>query len=260
MKLKIINNIKNNINIDTRANLHSRAPLSPIGVYNLRVSDIRSRNIFFVALCRSFGIPSRLNPQTIEPEYYENSKWIPVFFETEVPEKNIYSKGFVQLVNKSLGLKPKYYLNFTLGKFQRGVYKTLEFEENRLIDDFPEKLELDTGKYLLVTGNRLNNGSVLSRLTFFDVKKDEKTKVEVTIREQAEKPKPWGKINPAKYVFINHGENLEYKFDESIKLSGAILIYIDPDKEPTKHVMKDIPEFKDVFEKWGGPKIGRAHV
>ncbi len=33
---------------------------------------------------------------------------------------------------------------------------------------------------------------------------------------------------------------------------GAILIWIDPDKEPSKHVMADIPAVKDIIEKWGG--------
>ncbi|HWS01430.1 MAG TPA: transglutaminase domain-containing protein, partial [Prolixibacteraceae bacterium] len=55
--------IRNNIRIDPVANKHSRAPLTPIGVYNLRAADPLSRDIFFVAACRTFGIPARLNPE-----------------------------------------------------------------------------------------------------------------------------------------------------------------------------------------------------
>ncbi|MEI6062764.1 MAG: transglutaminase domain-containing protein, partial [Bacteroidota bacterium] len=33
---------------------------------------------------------------------------------------------------------------------------------------------------------------------------------------------------------------------------GVILVWIDPDKEPSKHVMADIPAVKALVEKWGG--------
>ncbi len=42
----LIDWIKTNIIIDNTANLHSRAPLSPKGVYELKVSDAHSRDIF----------------------------------------------------------------------------------------------------------------------------------------------------------------------------------------------------------------------
>lgn len=32
----------------------------------------------------------------------------------------------------------------------------------------------------------------------------------------------------------------------------GILAWIDPDKEPTKHVMEDLKRLKDKFEEWGG--------
>jgi hypothetical protein len=53
----------------------------------------------------------------------------------------------------------------------------------------------------------------------------------------------------------------KYAKGESLNLSGlsyekgAILIWIDPDKEPSKHVMADIPAVKELIEKWNGGVI-----
>ncbi len=67
--------IQKNITLDDEANLHSRTAISPIGVYNLRVADRISRDVFFVACCRSLGIPARINPVTHMTEYYSGNSW-----------------------------------------------------------------------------------------------------------------------------------------------------------------------------------------
>ena len=36
---------------------------------------------------------------------------------------------------------------------------------------------------------------------------------------------------------------------------GGILIWMDPDKEPTKHVMAEISALKTSYEKWGGKML-----
>ena len=105
--------IRKNISINTIANLHSRAPLSPIGVYNLRVADPESRDIFFVAACRTFGIPSRLNPETRIPEYNKKGDWLCAGFDPEVAVQP--EKGQLKLVSKNNPVVPQYYLHFTIG-------------------------------------------------------------------------------------------------------------------------------------------------
>ena len=44
-------------------------PMSPIGVYQARMADVRSRNIFFVALARTLGIDARKDPVTGKIQY-----------------------------------------------------------------------------------------------------------------------------------------------------------------------------------------------
>ena len=74
----VVSYIKENITISTTGN-YSRNPLKPTGTHQLKMADAASRDIYFVALCRSFGIPARINPATKCPEYIFNNQWIQVF-------------------------------------------------------------------------------------------------------------------------------------------------------------------------------------
>ena len=59
---EIVSWIESSITIDDAGNYYG-TPLTPSQVEKLRVSDHLSRNIFFVALCRTSGIPARLEPE-----------------------------------------------------------------------------------------------------------------------------------------------------------------------------------------------------
>ena len=161
--------IRDNIRVDLVANNHSRTPLSPIGVFNLRVADPRSRDIFFVAACRTFGVPARLNPETQQPEYFKSGEWLLAGFENLAvvqPEK-----GMLKLVDQKNSVVPHYALHYTIAVLHNGFYRTLEFPEGQELTDLEEPLKLEVGHYALVTGNRLQDGSVLSSMTFFTIEK-----------------------------------------------------------------------------------------
>lgn len=245
--------IINNIKIDNAANAHSRAPLSPSGVLDLRVADSRSRDIFYVAVCRSMNIPARLNQETQTPQYFDNDDWKNVVF--DVKSEKQFKKGYIHLINNTVDIIPKYYLSFTIGIYKDGVYQTLQFDENKSLADFPDKIEVETGKYQLVTGNRLNDGSVLTQLTFFEVFEDKTTEVKVEVRNKSTEEKPWAKINTADFNFETYKEAKTIRLLDLVEKGGAIMIFIDPDKEPSKHVMVDISAVKQNFEKWGGSLV-----
>lgn len=246
----LVNWVKTNIRLDNTANMHSRAPLSPRGVFELRVADKRSRDIFFVAVCRSLGMPARINTATGFPQYYSNSTWHNVAFEPVT--ENIVKKGAVHFINASADFEPKYAINFTIARYNAGVYRSLEFDYGMKINEFDEKVEVEAGKYMLVTGNRQADGSVLSSVTFFEVPANVTTDVKVMIRQDFAAVEPWAKIQPASYTFRNFAANKDISLSEVSSAKGALLIWIDPDKEPSKHVMADIPAVKELIEKWGG--------
>lgn len=245
--------IKSNIKIDNVSNMHSRAPLSPGGVYELKVADSRSRDVFFVALCRSLAIPARLNPATGIPQYWSDNDWQNVAF--EALKENLAKRGTIHFINGNPATDPKYAINFTVARLSGGVYRSLEFEYGQPLSGFKKQVTVEAGQYYLVTGNRQSDGSVLSSLTFFDVPEGKPVDVEVTMRESSELPKAWGVVNPENYLLTGYEDGKTISLNEIVQKKGAILIWIDPDKEPSKHVMADIPAVSSVIEKWNGSLV-----
>lgn len=171
--------IKENIRVKSEENYYE-TPITPAGVLELKVTDIRSKYIFAVAICRSIGIPARLQPGTKIPEYYSRNQWNPVF---PHEKKENTGSGTVRLMKTDPVKNPEYYKNFTLAKLTDGFYKTLEYEYGKKPDSFDKKLKLKTGHYLLVTGNRQKNGKILTRLRFFNLKNGDKIDIPITIRK-----------------------------------------------------------------------------
>jgi hypothetical protein len=69
--------------------------LTPVGVYELKVADLRSRDIFFVALCRANGL-LRLQPETMMPQYWYN-KW-----ENVVLKQNLLLAKWIYNIKESI--------------------------------------------------------------------------------------------------------------------------------------------------------------
>jgi hypothetical protein len=246
----IVEWIKGNIHIDETANLHSRSPLSPRGVYELKVSDKQSRDQFFVALCRSMAIPARINPGTGIPQYRTGNSWLNMVFEPG--NENGNATGFVHFVNNDQGFQPKYAINFTIARLHNGVYRSVDLDYGKPLGDFPDSLTVEAGNYYLVTGNRLSDGSVLSSVTFFEVQPGKMTDIRVDVRETIIKTKPVGTINPDDYSFRSPDQKTELSLGPVTGLKGAILVWLQPGKEPSKHVLADIPAVRVIIEKWGG--------
>jgi transglutaminase-like putative cysteine protease len=244
----LVNWMKDNIQINKEANMHSRNPLTPIGVFNLRVADPLSRDVFFVAACRTFGIPARLNPETQLPEYNKDGQWLRAAFEPQVVAQP--EKGMLKLTEQGNMLTPQYYLHYTIGFLKDGFYNTLEFPEGGKLTDNNKPLELEVGQYALVTGNRMEDGSVLSNMTFFAIEKGKTTTVPIEIRQQSGVMNPSGKLDLGQL-------NLK-KDDKTQSLSAlsngnySVLVLFDPDKEPSKHILNDLGPYVDHFNKWGG--------
>ncbi|MFT4072618.1 MAG: transglutaminase-like domain-containing protein [Dysgonamonadaceae bacterium] len=245
--------IARNITIDNDANMHSRTPLSPEGVYNLRVADKQSRDIFFVATCRSFGIASRINQATQQPQYFENGQWRNITF--GVKEEKQPVKGKLHLVNGDNLIEPQYYLHFTIAKLIDGSYKTLEFDESKRISEFADLLPLDTGYYSLVTGNRQSDGSVLSSISYFKVSPDSVTNVKVELVRESSSLTASGKLDLAKLQIQDMESHARTSLSDLSKDKQSVLVIIDPDKEPSKHILNDLAPYNEAFAKSGAQFI-----
>jgi transglutaminase-like putative cysteine protease len=176
----IIRYLNDNIKIADSENYYG-TPITPRGVFELKVSDTYSRDICFTAICRTLGIPARLEPGTNLPQYFLHGVWIDAVFANK--EKQVPGKGYIRLITNDKNPVPEYYLHFTLARFENGRYNTLEFDYNRRVTDFKDELTLPAGHYMLVTGNRISDSRILSSISFLDLGEKEHKSVKIELRK-----------------------------------------------------------------------------
>ncbi|MFZ4521495.1 MAG: transglutaminase domain-containing protein [Bacteroidales bacterium] len=237
--LMIADWIRANITLNKVAN-YGRAPITPVGVYELKVADGHSIDILFVAICRSFGIPARLDPATKIPQFMFMEHWQDVFLFDK--KQNAGSKGSVTLQNAATNpKKPEYTIQYTLEEFQDGFFRTLDYEGSPLVQEYPCTLDIPVGPCLMVTGNRLANGTVLAKLKVFQVNPASAVIQSIDIRQNQQPLPEFGRISPGL---------LKKKIT-----SGLIVAWIDPEKEPTRHLIADFKQKKREFAQWQGEII-----
>jgi hypothetical protein len=222
-------------------------PITPIGVDQLRISDVRSRDIYFVALCRAIGIPARLEPGTARPQYFSDKGWLDASFGGK-PEK-VVQKGYIKFFSSGTGPVPEYYIHFTLAKFENGRYNTLAYDYNRKITDFREELPLDPGYYMLMTGNRINDSRILVSNTFFHLSENEHKTIGVNLRKDTAPLEILGNINLDGDVILSDGKAINLK---DIAKEGLVMIWVEPDKEPGQHIFNDLMLLRKELDIWGG--------
>ncbi|MDR2917721.1 MAG: transglutaminase domain-containing protein [Tannerella sp.] len=248
--------VKNNIKIREDLN-PQRIPVMPAGVWKARTADSHSRNVFFVAVARSLGIPARIEQVTKKVQYFDN-EWIDADFET-AGEMNT-GKGYITATYKPIKAldNPKYYSHFTIARIlPDATLQTLDFDSENQTDmgggdtwkDLLQKpLPLDEGNYLLTTGTRMASGKVLAHITFFTVKKEETTPVELVMREDPDDIQVIGNIN-AEAKFSKDGKD-ETSILNTTGRGYFIIGILGARQEPTNHAMRDISKFRKDFEQW----------
>ena len=171
----LIKYVNNNIVLDKEAN-YPAPHISPKGVDELKVSNSFSRDIYFVALCRSLGIPSRIvrKINVNVPQYYFRGDWHDVWFTGK--KKPLQGKGFVRFSSSDKHPAPEQFINFTIAHFKNGFYNPLDTKV-----DFKDEHALAPGHYMLVTGNRLNDTKILAALSFFELKEDEHKVIDIKL-------------------------------------------------------------------------------
>lgn len=243
----VVDFVRTNIKVDDEQN-YFKCPVSPQGVYELKVSDKHSRDIFFVALCRSMDILTRIDPATSRPQYLraEDNLWTDVFFEEQAAEKPKATITFTSA--KGNIVKPGYYTHFTIARFDNGNFVTLDYENE--IKSLPAKISVDEGYYRIMTGSRGNDGSVTIDTRYIEVKGKESRSIEIKLPKVEGRIQVQGIVDPNTIVTLNDGSKKTLK--ELTNKKGLVICFADPDKEPTKHILQDLPAVQQAIEDWNG--------
>ena len=280
--MKLVEWIKKNIrlNPDKKA---LRIAQTPVGVMKSKITDERSRDIFFVDVARSLGIEARKDAvtgkiqyksqgvhlsQVHQPNSYEvhkktNGEWQDVKFDNTADNSSTAaSLGTIVLTYEPTKLldNPKYYSHFTISRIENGTAHLLNFEEGQAdmgngttwSNTFKNGYKLDAGTYMLTTGTRLASGSVLASNRLFEIVEGQTTTLPLEIRQNTNEVSVIGSFN---------SESLVTKDGKEVSLLSQtgrgyyVVGILGVGQEPTNHALHDIEKMKEAFEAWGRPVV-----
>ena len=232
---------------------------TPIGVYRARLTDARSRKVFFVDVARSLGIEAQVDEVTKKTQYKNanGGEWIDVDFDNAVQKASATGKFVMNYKDNGAVDDPKYYSHFTIHRINPdGSTSLLEYPEEGCTwsGTFKNGVDLDEGDYALVSGTRLANGGVLAEMQLFHVKQGATTQVNMNLRSSETEITVKGNFN-SESKFILLPSNQEVSLLSQTGRGYFVTGMIGVGQEPTNHALKDIAKVAQVFEKWGRPIV-----
>ena len=260
--MKLVEWIKKNIrlNPDKKA---LRIAQTPVGVMKSKITDERSRDIFFVDVARSLGIEAQKDAVTGKIQYKKNGEWQDVKFDNTAEKTSTAAAlGTIVLAYEPTKLldNPKYYSHFTISRIENGTAQLLNFDEGQAdmgngttwSNTFKNGYKLDAGTYMLTTGTRLANGSVLASNRIFEIVKGQTTTLPLEIRQNTNEVSVIGSFNSESLVTK---DGKEVSLLSQIGRGYYVVGILGVGQEPTNHALHDIEKMKEAFEAWGRPVV-----
>lgn len=232
--------------------------LSPQRVWETRLADKGSRNIFFVAMCRSFEVPAWMDPVTRVIKYMNPDDYKVYDVDFDAQEQVVAPQGRLQLTYDEIPLldDPKYKTHFTLSKYVDGGFQLLNFD-GTWASLFKKPHAMDCGYYMLVSGSRMSGGNVFSDVGFFTIEEGKTTVCELVMRDVKDQLRVIGSFDSEmKYDSVIASE-VEDRVEKSVlETTGRgyfTVALVDYGTEPVNHAFMDISAVASELEAWGRP-------
>ena len=234
--------------------------LDPVRVWETRLADRASREIFFVSMCRTFGVSAWMDPVTRVVKYKDEDGVIyDVDFNAE--EQIVAPQGRLKLRYKEIRLldDPKYKTHFTLSKYVDGQFQLQNFS-GAWAELFKSPRAMDCGYYMLVSGSRMAGGNVFADVSFFTIEEGRTVEVELIMRDIADQIRVIGSFDSEiKYNSVSQiasASDLDIVEKSVLETTGRgyfAVALVDYGTEPTNHAFMDISAVKNELEEWGRP-------
>ncbi|MFC4810998.1 transglutaminase domain-containing protein [Paenibacillus sp. GCM10023250] len=240
-------------------NLQGRG--NPAGSFRLMRGDRVSRDILFAALCRALGIPARLHPSELKPQYWTAGHWADALYGGGTAEGAANGeaagvRGTVRLQRDPAAApdapEAAYAENFTVARLANGAYVTL-LDPFGAAGVYDAPFEAGPGEYRLTTGVRAKDGAVKARLSYFAVRAGEESQVTLSYRSAAEALPVLGTL-PADRPFAL-ADGTARRLGELAGRKGALVAWLEPEREPTKHLLRELAELAAPYAALGAPIV-----
>ena len=225
---------------------------APVAVWRSRKADASARDIFYVALCRALGFPARLDEVTGKTQYRRaDGTWVDVSFGERMAE-GVPPQGTLVLERESgETASPVYYRHYTLTRLTPEGGHLLAYDENGQARD---RYRLDAGDYLLTSGTRLADGSVLVHLEGFPVEEGACIHVPLVCRHSAEKLSVIGSMDP-EALFLPAGGNGSRSLLSVTGRGYFLLALLGGRDEPSSHAVRALAASASDLAAWGRPVV-----
>ncbi|MBR5567472.1 MAG: transglutaminase domain-containing protein [Bacteroidales bacterium] len=250
---------KDNLSMHDKISLRY-VQLDPKRVWETRLADKGSREIFFVAVCRSFNVAAWMDPVTRVVKYMGTDGLV-YDVDFDAVEQIVAPKGKLKLKYKQIPLldDPKYQTHFTISKYVNGEFQ-LQNYKGTWAELFRKPAEMDCGYYMLVSGSRMSGGNVFADVEYFTVEEGKTTVKELVMRDIADQIRVIGSFDSEmKYMAVSSviSSEAEGRVEKSVlETTGRgyfAVALVDYGTEPTNHAFMDISVVKSELEEWGRP-------
>ena len=232
--------------------------LDPKRVWETRLADKWSREIFFVTMCRTFDVPAWMDPVTRVVKYFDMETFEEYDVDFDAAEQTVAPKGKLQLRYNEIPLldDPKYEVHFSISKFVDGQFQLHNFDGSWK-SLFKNPREMDCGYYMLVSGSRMSGGNVFADVEFFTIEEGKTAVVDLVMRDVAHQLRVIGSFDSEmKYTSVISSEaegRVEKSVLETTGRGYFAVALVDYGTEPTNHAFMDISAVKEELEAWGRP-------
>lgn len=208
------------------------------------------KRILFVAICRTLGIPARLNPVDQEAEYYDGREFVVVSGRGKTVagrERENRQRLNAKLCLHYQGEMPLSYLrNWTLGVWEEDHYRTLQYPE-ALFDGNRLELSLPPGRYRLITSSRMPNGSQLAQELYVTLNPGECRHVDVALRQG--RAEDMMSAFPVSDFTLKNRQGCPVRASQLAAAAPAVIAFLETGKEPTEHVLNELMEQGAIWER-----------
>ena len=231
---------------------------NPENALRLRTTDSYSRQRLFVAAARSMGIAAGIDPVTEKMRYaLSPDAWVEVDFDQlkQTPPSAGEATTPTQLrltyTPREYLLDPAYYTHFSLSALQNGA-PVLQNYDGTWKELFETPRTIAAGDYLLVSGTRMADGSVLAHLEIFPVEKGRTTEIPLTMRQDSTQVQVIGSFN-AENLYLDPISGQTKSLLSTTGRGYYVVGLVRPNHEPTNHILHDLSALKGDLEAWGRP-------
>lgn len=232
--------------------------MSPLGVLRHRTCDAHSRDIFFVAAARSIGIPARIYDVTGKVQWADvaTGEWHDVLFGSVQEQTSLQGQLRLSYADREVKENPSYYSHFALSRIVDGRPQLLEFPEGATWKDtFADGVCVDAGQYMLMSGTRMANGSVMAHMEVFGLPANlssdgvtNTTTVPLCLRADEDRLRVIANFDCENY--FTNARGVHKKILETTGRGYYMLALIRSNHEPSTHLLHDMEAANIHLSQW----------